>query len=172
MNKLLKKFRSCASGWRQRSFLWLIMVGLLLVIIPAACSTKPETIIVEVTRVVTETIVEEGELVAVTRVVIESQEEAVEEAPEAELDSEPPSATGSEGDAEPLPPPPDSGPKVAESRGSTEAAELAVETAVTLRANQISNEAQTIITANGSLNATALQKWCEQATRIYKKRCG
>jgi ABC-type Fe3+-hydroxamate transport system substrate-binding protein len=149
-----------------RNFTW---IALLFVLFLTACAgSSAETVTVEVTRVVTETVVTEGESVEVTRVVTETVETAPEEAPNGDL----PFATGSEGDAEPLPPPPDDGPKVAESRGSTQDAELVVETAVTLRANQpnpnINNTAQPSTT---TLSPTELQKLCQLATRIYKKRC-
>ena len=66
----------------------LSLVGLLLacMVLLVACQSDPEVITetiieevqVEVTRVVTETIVEEGESVEVTRVVVETQTETVE----------------------------------------------------------------------------------------------
>jgi hypothetical protein len=159
-------------GARQ-PLLWL---GLALLLAPAlfvACSQEPETVTVEVTRVVTETVVEEGETVEVTRVVTETVVETIEIEPEEETAEEPPSATGSEGDAEPLPPPPDDGPKVAESRGSTPAADLALETAVALRTTQpnSSSAAQEILIAQVFLDPTELQKWCQLVTKLYKKRC-
>lgn len=163
---------------QQRPLHKLGAVGLLLLIILVACSPKPETVTVEVTRVVTETVVIDGEEVevVVTRVVTETVLEEVEIEP-VEPDGDLPSATGSEGDAEPLPPPPDNGPKVAESRGSTQAAALVVETAVTLRANQTSQitnstTVQSIATTTVTIiSSTDLQKWCQLATQIYKKRC-
>jgi hypothetical protein len=127
---------------------------------------------VEVTRIVTETVTVEGEMTEVTRVVTETIVETVEINPEEEADEEPPSATGSEGDAGPLPPAPEDGPKVVESRGSTPAAALALETAVTLRANQTSTTTQpTLIVTSTRITPTELQKWCRLAAEVYKKRC-
>jgi hypothetical protein len=145
-----------------------LLLGLL-----AACSPKTETVTVEVTRVVTETVTVEGESVEVTRVVTEIIVETIEMEPAEEAAEEPPSATGSEGDAGPLPPPPDDGPKVAAGRGSTPTAALALETAVTLRASQ-SNDAstqQTGINNSTIINPAELQKWCQLAAEAHKKRC-
>ncbi|MCA9943437.1 MAG: hypothetical protein KC449_08140, partial [Anaerolineales bacterium] len=50
----------------------------------AACTPTTETVTVEVTRIVTETVVEEGQEVEVTRVVTETVVETVEVEPEAE----------------------------------------------------------------------------------------
>ena len=55
----------------------------LLVIAAALAACQPQTQVVEVTRVVTETVTEEGELVEVTRVVTEMQEVVVTPTPEA-----------------------------------------------------------------------------------------
>ncbi len=149
---------------------WLGLTLLLTLALLSACTPKTETVTVEVTRVVTETVVEEGETVEVTRVVTET----VVLEPEVEAIEEPPSATGSEGDAGPLPPPPDDGPKVAERRGSTPAADFALETAVTLRANQTSSTSTSqgdFPTTAELIDPTELQKWCQLATVLYKKRC-
>jgi hypothetical protein len=146
---------------------------LVILILLAACSPEIETVTVEVTRVVTETVTVEGETVEVTRVVTETVVETVEVAPEEEAAEEPPSATGSEGDAGPLPPPPDDGPKVAVSRGSTPAADLTLETAVTLRASQTNSVSTppTVTSSANIINSTELQKWCQLAAELYKKRC-
>lgn len=158
----------------KRGLALLVTVSGLLLVILAACSGTPET--VEVTRIVTETIIEtveiEGEAVEVevTRVVTETVIETVE----MEGEAEPPSATGSEGDAGPLPPPPDNGPKVANRGGDTQTDGIALETAVTLRANQNNGSATAqpdIIAAAGTVNAVERQKWCQQFEAIYKKRC-
>ena len=149
---------------------WLGMTLVFMLALLAACTPKTETVTVEVTRIVTETVVEEGETVEVTRVVTET----IVLEPEAEAIEEPPSATGSEGDAGPLPPPPDDGPKVAERRGSTPAADFAIETAVTLRGNQTnstSTSQEVSPTTTELIDATELQKWCQLATVLYKKRC-
>lgn len=149
---------------------WLGVALVFMLTLLAACTPKTETVTVEVTRVVTETVVEEGETVEVTRVVTET----VVVEPEVEAIEESPSATGSEGDAGPLPPPPDDGPKVAERRGSTPAADFALETAVTLRGNQTNSTAasqEVSPTTTELINATELQKWCQLATVLYKKRC-
>lgn len=171
----MKKHRRRTHQQRKASQLlkWLGLSLLLVLALFVACSPEPETVTVEVTRVVTETVVEEGETVEVTRVVTETVVETVEIETEEETAEEPPSATGSEGDAGPLPPTPDDGPKVAESRGSTPAADLALETAVTLRSSQpnSSSATQEILTAPMVLNPTELQKWCQLATELYKKRC-
>ncbi|GAB4268864.1 MAG: peptide ABC transporter substrate-binding protein [Candidatus Promineifilaceae bacterium] len=57
----------------------LVMLGALVL---AACQPTTETVTVEVTRVVTETVVEEGSTVEVTRVVVETVVETVEAQPE------------------------------------------------------------------------------------------
>jgi len=153
---------------------WLGLTLLFMLALLVACSPKTETVTVEVTRVVTETVVEEGETVEVTRVVTETIVETVLVEPEGETIEEPPSATGSEGDAGPLPPPPDDGPKVAESRDSTPAANLALETAVTLRASQTNSNStsqEAFPTTASPLDPTELQKWCRLVTEVYKKRC-
>ena len=146
---------------------------LLLLIVLAACSPKTETITVEVTRVVTETVIEEGESVEVTRVVTETIVESIEIEPEEESDTEPPSATGSEGDAGPLPPIPTEGPKVPARRGSSAVASLAIETAVTLRAAQTNNEfiQQTAVVAPTIISPSEWQQACDQVKILYKKRC-
>ncbi len=153
-----------------------LCITLAMLILLAACSPRNEPVTVEVTRVVTETVTVEGETVEVTRVVTETVVETIEVEPEEESIAEPPSATSSEGDAGPLPPPPDDGPKVAESRGSTPAADLALETAVSLRGNQTNSAstAQAAITTTSPpiiIRPTELQKWCNLATEVYKKRC-
>jgi peptide/nickel transport system substrate-binding protein len=87
----------------------LIVAVLMLLAILAACGAEPETIIqevqVEVTRVVTETEIVEGESVEVTRVVVETEtiveEVQVTAVPEEEMDEpmgEPPSEPQSGGD--------------------------------------------------------------------------
>jgi len=158
----------------KKLFQWLGLMLLLMLAMLVACSPKTETVTVEVTRVVTETVVEEGETVEVTRVVTETVVETIVIEPQEEAVEEPPLATGSEGDAGPQPSPPDDGPKVAESRGSTSGADLAPETAVTLRANQ-TNDASTsqviISTTSPPIDSIQLQKWCHLATEVYKKRC-
>ncbi len=53
-------------------------------VVLAACTPATETVTVEVTRVVTETVVEEGETVEVTRIVTETVVETVEVEPEVE----------------------------------------------------------------------------------------
>ena len=53
-------------------------------VVLAACTPTTETVTIEVTRVITETVVEEGETVEVTRVVTETVVETVEVEPEAE----------------------------------------------------------------------------------------
>ncbi len=77
--------------------------GLALIAILVACTAEPEVIIqeVEVTRVVTETVVEEGETIEVTRVVTETEvvEVEVTAAPEEEpMAAEPPSEPQMGGD--------------------------------------------------------------------------
>lgn len=159
-------------SWRQRPFYRISVSILLLLILLAACSSEIETVTVEVTRVVTETVVEEGETIEITRVVTETVIETVEG--ETEADSQPPSATGSEGDAGPLPPPPDNEPKVSESRGSAQTAAMIEETAVTLRANQTSSTNNEQANASGSfpqLSPIELQKWCRLASKLHKKQC-
>ncbi len=120
---------------------YMMRVGLLVgavTAVLAACQAAPEPQVVEVTRVVTETIIEtvtvEGEpqevIVEVTRVVevmeADSPTEAEEEyAPAEGQDIQPggdlPFSTGSEADAIPLPTP-DTGPKVNVTRTSAEVA--------------------------------------------------
>ena len=78
----------------------LIIIVFLLLGVLAACAAEPEvqTVVeqVEVTRVVTETVVEEGEAVEVTRVVVETQTEIIEvtAVPEAEPESMDPQPGG------------------------------------------------------------------------------
>lgn len=169
MNKCPKWY--CQPENLRKLFIGLELILLFMFALLVACSPRTETETVEVTRVVTETVKVEGETVEVTRIVTET----VVVAPEEDTGVEPPSATGSEGDAGPLPPPPDDGAKVAESRGSTPAADLALETAVTLRADQTNNTSTAqdmIATTSTSMDPTELQKWCQLATELYKKRCG
>ena len=156
--------------WRR--FWWGILIAAIGLLIVVACSPNTETVTVEVTRIVTETVVTEGEAVEVTRVVTEV--ETVEVAPEAEPGGDLPSAIGSEGDAEPLPAPPNEGPKVTERRGSTEVAALGTETAVTLRANEtnVNTAPTTAVVAAATISPVELQKWCALAAEFYKKRCG
>ncbi|VAW34290.1 hypothetical protein MNBD_CHLOROFLEXI01-3875 [hydrothermal vent metagenome] len=168
----LKCQKQSYKSWRQRPFNRTTALIFLLLLILAACSPEIETVTVEVTRVVTETVVEEGETVEVTRVVTETIIETVEVEAEAEPDDEPPSATGSEGDAGPLPPAPGDGSKVVAGRGSTQAAELIVETAVTLRASQpnaTNIEQPTAIFS--PISPSELQKWCQLIVKTHKKRC-
>ncbi|MBX3056868.1 MAG: VWA domain-containing protein [Anaerolineae bacterium] len=97
--------------WKKVSWwgFWFVMAGLLTL---AACSQRQPQV-VEVTRVVTETVVEtvevEGQVqeIEVTRVVVET----VTIAPEIDAPGDSPLSRGSEGDAVPLPTPA-SGPKV------------------------------------------------------------
>jgi hypothetical protein len=143
---------------------------LLMFALLAACSPKTEYVTVEVTRIVTETVTVEGESTEVTRIVTETIDILTEE----ETDSSSPSATGSEGDAGPLPPMPEDEPKVAESRGSAPVADFVLETAVALRANQIRSTTTTqptLFTTSATINPTELQKWCRLAATVYKKRC-
>ncbi len=117
-------------------------------ILLAACggSAEPEEVIIEVTRVMTETVEIEGEAVVVTRVVEESaaeeaeiQEEPAAEAPMEEVDEEAleaivgddMSAIGSEDATGDGPPPPDTGPKVESTR--TEASSTESVTAAEVR---------------------------------------
>lgn len=158
----------------QRLFYKLGVTLLIMLILLAACSPRIETETVEVTRVVTQTVTVEGETVEVTRVVTEIVVETIEVEPEGETVEEPPSATGREGDAGPLPPPPGNGPKVAESRGSTPPVDLALETAVSLRANQINSTPTTqfsLLTTPVTINPADMQKWCRLAAKVYKKWC-
>ncbi|MCP5100104.1 MAG: VWA domain-containing protein [Chloroflexi bacterium] len=112
----------------------IILFFLLVTAVLAACSANTETVEVEVTRVVTETVEVEGEAVEVTIVVTETEiveveadevaeepaeeemeEEAMEEEADIELEdggSDDVSATGSEDATGDSPPPPDTGPKV------------------------------------------------------------
>lgn len=161
--------------WQKRPLHWLGIAALFLLIFVVSCSPKTEPVTVEVTRVVTETMVTEGETVEVTRVVTETIVEEVEIAPE-EQPGDLPSAIGSEGDAEPLPPPPNDGPKVTESRGSTQVAELAVAMAVTVRATNQTNPTsnsptQVSLTAATTSSPAEQQKWCALIEELYKKRC-
>ncbi|MCP4359666.1 MAG: VWA domain-containing protein [Chloroflexi bacterium] len=118
------------------------LILLIVAILFSSCQPQPEPQVVEVTRVVTETVVEtvevEGETVEVTRVVEETvietvtvevevaEEEAAddlretfEEAQQIEPGGNPPLSTGSEGDAIPLPTP-NSGPKVEVTRSNAQ----------------------------------------------------
>lgn len=71
----------------KRRVLSILTALAVLIFILAACQGEPETIIqeVEVTRVVTETVVEEGETIEVTRVVTEVEEVVVEVTAEPEI---------------------------------------------------------------------------------------
>ncbi|NJN53579.1 MAG: hypothetical protein HC804_01790 [Anaerolineae bacterium] len=114
--------------FRKNVFLWGLCLTMLGMILLVAC--QPEVQVVEVTRVVTETVVEtvtvEGQVVEVTRVVeatvvetveieVPAEETAAEEeAPAIDQQTQPgdsPFSRGSEGDAVPLPTPA-TGPKV------------------------------------------------------------
>ena len=66
---------------KQRPILFILLVGAM-VLLFAACTPQAETVPVEVTRVVTETVTVEGETVEVTRVVTETVIEAPVEEPE------------------------------------------------------------------------------------------
>lgn len=89
--------------WKKVSWwsLWFVLVGLLML---AACSQRQPQV-VEVTRVVTETVVEtvevDGQAIEVTRVVVET----VTVAPEIDVPADYPFSRGSEGDTVPLPTP-------------------------------------------------------------------
>jgi peptide/nickel transport system substrate-binding protein len=92
---------------RKVRLVFLVLALLALLAIVAACSAEPETIIqeveVEVTRVVTETITEQGQTIEVTRVVVETETQVVEvevtAVPEEEpVAAEPPSEPQSGGD--------------------------------------------------------------------------
>lgn len=170
MNHSPKNFYESAKN-RQIFYKLAAVLSFLLVI--ASCSPKTETVTVEVTRVVVETVVEEGETVEVTRVVTETIVETIEIEPESIPDEAPPAATGSEGDAGPLPPPPNDGPKVTERRGFGPAADVAVETAVVLRNSQDSNPAlpQPNLVAVASFSSIERSKWCTLAADNYKKQC-
>lgn len=145
---------------------------ILLLLLLAGCSGEPE--VVEVTRVVTETEAIEAEPieVEVTRVVTETVTETVEVEAEGEADGEPPSATGSEDDSGPLPPEPDDGPKVISRNGSSFSQEVALETAVPLRANQNEPASQpTPVTFVSGVDPNMLQKLCHLIEKTFKKKC-
>lgn len=127
----------------------IVLSILLFAIVLASCgSAQPETVIVEVTRVVTETVEVEGEAVEVTIVVVETvvEEVEVQEEPAAEEAAEPMeeatdaeleeavgdnlSATGSEDATGDGPPPPDTGPKVESTRAASATGETAAEAEV------------------------------------------
>jgi hypothetical protein len=173
MNSFPKHQTRSYKLWRQRPFRGVVFAVLLLLFLLAACSPKIETVTVEVTRVVTETVVEEGETIEVTRVVTETIIETVEVEAEASGDDSP-SATGSEEDAGPLPPSPDDGSKVVERRGSTQVAETIMETAVTLRASQPNPTNNTQPNSSAiftSINPIEYQKWCQLTATTRKKQC-
>lgn len=166
----------------NRPYLWVICIIFLLLLWPVACSKAPE--VVEVTRIVTETVIIESDPVEVevTRVVTETVIETVEIEEESEdtfaEEPEPPSATGSEDDSGPQPSEPDDGPKVT-SRGGSPAstvaiAEVSLETAVSHRAtltNSSGFEGELPIMNSTTIDSTELVKWCEIAETMNKKRC-
>lgn len=121
---------------KRKNWLWLGAGFLLMTAVLAACQPEPQ--VVEVTRVVTETVVEtvevEGEAVEVTRVVTETvvetvvteaeeeaEDEAFEDAQQIQPGGNTHLATGSEEDAVPLPTPV-VGPKVQATRTAVEVA--------------------------------------------------
>ncbi|MEZ4591349.1 MAG: hypothetical protein R3D55_09425 [Chloroflexota bacterium] len=171
MSKYLRR------NW-QRPYLWLIAPTLLLLTILTACSQQED--VIEVTRVVTETVIVEPEdetvTIEVTRVVTETVIETVEieaesEEAAAEAEPEPPLATGSEDDSGPQPPEPENGPKVTARTGTSTVAEVAQVTAVPLRTNQNDANQPIAIAFISTLNSHELQKWCNQAGTAHKKRC-
>ncbi len=115
---------------KSKRYAIITLFFLLITAVLAACGgSEAETVTVEVTRVVTETVEIEGETVEVTVIVSESEiveVEPVEEAAEEELSEEVDdgfAATGSEDLTGDGAPPPDTGPKVASTRTSTESAD-------------------------------------------------
>lgn len=173
----------------KQPLLWLILSVMLLVIWLSACSSPPAEV-VEVTRVVTETIIVEGESVEVevTRVVTETVTETITETVEVEAGSdediveeepEPLEATGSEDDSGPLPPEPEDGPKVTSGGGTTDADEVAMvegnlETAVPRRANPTRGSQLNepiLITFSNTENSDEWLKFCELISKIHKKQC-
>ncbi len=118
---------------KSKRYVLITLFFLLITAVLAACGGAPETVTVEVTRVVTETVEVEGETVEVTIIVTETEliEIAPEEAGEEELFEEVVgddiSATGSEDLTGDGAPPPDTGPKVASTRTSTESAGISTE---------------------------------------------
>ena len=147
-----------------------VSVTILILILLAACSPEQETPI-EITRVVVETVTVEGESVEVTQGNVPPEAE-----PAAEGELEPPAATGSEDDAGPLPSQPNSGPKVAGSRGTapTTINRLAeAPAATTLRATQINSSPgpQLTTVSSTSLTPTERPKQCRLINDIYKKQC-
>ena len=110
-----------------RKSIWILVVMLTAVLVACQPETIVETVVeqVEVTRVVTETVVEEGETVEVTRVVTETVEEVVEVTREVFVETEPQAtaapgtAAGSEVLVGSAPPVPDSGSKVEDPRVAT-----------------------------------------------------
>ncbi|WP_420641702.1 hypothetical protein [Candidatus Leptofilum sp.] len=177
----MRKFLKTTVKWS--AFVTINAIFLLLVWL-AACSSEPE--VVEVTRVVTETVVVEGEAVevevtrVVTETVVETVVEEVEEMEEEATGDDLPSATGSEDDSGPLPPEPDDGPKVTSRTGipvaeATTLEEAGLETAVPHRAipeNGSSSEEPTSITVASNVTANEWQKLCRLAKKLHKKRCG
>jgi hypothetical protein len=93
------------------------------VLVACQAETVVETVVeqVEVTRVVTETVVEEGETVEVTRIVTEVEEVEVtrEVSAESQATAAPETAAGSEVVVGAAPPTPESGAKVEESRSGS-----------------------------------------------------
>lgn len=88
--------------WRKRLWQQLLSLALAVAVL-AGCSTKPRAEVVEVTRIATrvETVTSEGEVVEVTRVVVETIVETLTVEGGGDL----PSSTGSEKDAAPFPTP-------------------------------------------------------------------
>ncbi|MBK7894465.1 MAG: hypothetical protein IPJ90_06180 [Anaerolineaceae bacterium] len=172
--------RNFLSRVRERPYLWLIGLIPLLLATLAACSQQEEA--VEVTRVVTETVIvepgDEAVVIEVTRVVTETVIENVEieaESEEAEdaaaAEPEPPLATGSEDDSGPQPPEPENGPKVASRTDTTAIADVTQVTAVPLRTNPNDPNPPNPVAFTATLHSHELQKWCNQAETARKKRC-
>jgi hypothetical protein len=163
-----------------RFFVWLAAPALLLLFLLAACST-PAPEVVEVTRIVTETVIEEVERetveAVVTRVVTETVIETITiEENEGETGEAPPSATGSEGDSDPLPPAPGDGPKVTSRVGTSSLQDIALVTAVPLRTKRsnptnTNTDQPTILEFIGITDPIEWQKWCGYTGTHYKKRC-
>lgn len=119
---------------KRKRYALITLFFLLITAVLAACGgAQTEPVTVEVTRIVTETVEVEGETVEVTIIVTETEiiEVAPEEGAEEELSEEAVgddfSATSSEDLTGDGAPPPDTGPKVASTRTSTEGADIAAE---------------------------------------------
>ena len=166
---------------KYRHFIWFTLFFLLLL---SACGGSSDEAVEDSTNAGSsssdeatdsETVVEESETIEVTRVVTETIIETVEVEAEAEpADGDSPSATGSEGDAGPLPPPPNDEPKVREGRGPSQTAERILETAVTLRATQphTDNNDQPVAPNNlPAISPEEQRKWCQWIRKQNKKQC-